>query len=29
MHPAVLDSPGTFIPLDEVDTDINPILEAF
>jgi hypothetical protein len=29
MHPAVLASPGTFIPLDEVDTDIHPIVEAF
>jgi hypothetical protein len=29
LHPAVLASPGTFIPLDEVDTDINPIVEAF
>ena len=29
MHPAVFDSPGTFIPLDEVDTDMNPIVEAF
>jgi hypothetical protein len=27
-HPAVLASPSTFIPLDEVDQDINPIVEA-
>ena len=28
LHPAVISSPSTFMPLDEVDTDINPIVEA-
>lgn len=28
LHPAVRDAPSAFVPIDEVDTDINPIVEV-